>query len=133
MWRWRGNHVALTWLPRGAGVAATWCSRCSHMALTWLPRGWQMTSAYAIFPKLNFSLYKSITAQPTYIPSTTHIHFSPTNAQQIQNRYINPKNRQITIYFTILTEITRISTDQQITYIFYLASPPTVWHHKHYL
>jgi hypothetical protein len=95
---------------------------CLHRR--WHGRWRQLTQ---FFPKLNFSIYKSITAQLTYIPGTTHIHFSPTNAQQFQNRYINPRNGQIAIYFTILTEITRISTDQQITYIFYLASPPTVW------
>jgi hypothetical protein len=101
-WRWCFKNVALMWQPSGADVAATWHWCGSHVALAWKPRGAHIAATWRwrggrwrqpmqFFPRLNFSLYKSITAQPTYIPGTTHIHFSPTNAQQIENRYINPK------------------------------------------
>jgi hypothetical protein len=115
-WRHMAHDMASTWghtwqillLPRGRFcgwhmahiVANTW-----H--ILWLTRGrkcgiddviffWEAELNTGLnlvwfFPKLNFSLYKSITAQPTYISDTTLIHFSPTNAQQIQNRYINPR------------------------------------------
>jgi hypothetical protein len=88
-WHWRGSHMALTWHPSGADVAATRRWRGWHVALTWLPCGadvaatWCWREHMQFFARLNFSLYQSITAQPTYISGTTHIHFSPTNAQQI--------------------------------------------------
>jgi hypothetical protein len=111
--------MLLTWQPRGAGVAATLCSRCNLVALMWLPRGGQMTSSYAIFSQTEFQPI----SPHTFLTQSIYI-----SAQQMPNRFKTdiPRNQiwpkkdihhlvETTKYHHITIYITRNNRSPYIT------------------